>query len=84
MKMREVASFLTRKSEGQSAAGVIIAVFVAVLIGAVLLAPVQTSINTAKGIGLSTSTNSTVDNIPLLFGVLLLVVTVGGMLSVIQ
>lgn len=84
MKMNQLASMLTRKEEGQSAAGVIIAVFVAVLIGAVLLAPVQTSINTAKGIGLSTSTNSTVDNIPLLFGVLLLVVTVGGMLSVIQ
>lgn len=84
MKLREFASVLTRKTSGQSAAGVIIAVFVAILIGAVLLAPVQTSINTAKGIGLSTSTNSTIDNVPLLFGVLLLVVAVGGMLSVIQ
>lgn len=80
MKMKE----LMRSEQAQGFAGVIVSVFVAVLIGAVLLGPVITSINTAKGTGLSTSTNSTVDNVPLLFAVLLLVGVLGAMIAVIR
>jgi len=84
MKMFEVGSMLEQKNEGQGFAGVVVAVFVTILIGAVLLGPVQTSINTAKGVGLSASTNTTVDNVPLLFAVLLLVAVLAAMVAIIS
>lgn len=77
MKMNELES-------GQGFAATIVGVFVAVLIGTVLLGPTITSINQAKGVGLSASSNTTVDNVPLLFSVLLLVGVLGAMITVIR
>lgn len=75
------------KELAQGFAGVIVGVFVAVLIGSVLLGPIQTSLTTTKNSSTappSASTNSTVDNIPLLFAVLLLVGVLGAMIAVIR
>lgn len=85
MNFKELAQTMSRKQNAQGFAGVVVGVFVAILIGAVLLGPVQSSINTAKlTTGSTAATNSTIDNIPLLFGVLLLVGILGAMLVVIR
>ena len=84
MNFKELAQTMSRKQPAQGFAGVVVGVFVAILIGAVLLGPVQTSITSAKGTGLSASANTTVDNVPLLFAVLLLVGILGAMLVVIR
>lgn len=84
MKLNELWN---NKELAQGFAGVIVGVFVAVLVGAVLLGPIQTSITNTKNSSSappSASTNSTVDNIPLLFGVLLLVGVLGAMIAVIR
>lgn len=81
----KLSALFDKKQSGQGFAGVVVGVFVAILIGAVLLGPVQSSINTAKlTSGSTAATNSTIDNIPLLFGVLLLVGILGAMLVVIR
>lgn len=89
MKFNQAVQFLEQKTEGQGFAGVVVSVFVTVLIGAVLLAPVQTSINAAKIAGgsafnTSSSLNQTIDNLPLLFAVLLLVAVLASMIAIIS
>ncbi|MFA6161730.1 MAG: hypothetical protein WC766_06240 [Patescibacteria group bacterium] len=83
----KLSQFAQNKELAQGFAGVIVGVFVAVLIGAVLLGPIQTSITTTKNSSTApptAATNSTIDNLPLLFGVLLLVGVLGAMIAVIR
>lgn len=78
---------LNELENAQGFAGLIVGVFVAILVGAVLLGPIQTSITNTKNSATappSASTNSTIDNLPLLFGVLMLVGILGVMVTVIR
>jgi len=89
MKIVEVVSFSQSKLEGQGFAGVVVAVFVTILIGSVLLTPIQTTVNSAKIAGGSTfntssSLNQTIDNLPLLFAVLLLVAVLAALVAIIS